>query len=825
MINPNFENIPDELKKGTLARQWVNWKIIPRKEGGKPTKPPYMPSGNPARTDDPSTWSHFLTAQAAYKSAANHFDGVGIVLTQEAGIVAVDFDDCRCPGLDGVDAAISGGLDMVLPEIAAYVKSVDSYSEVSPSGKGIRIFAKGRLPVDGKRKGPIEIYQAGRYVTVTGHVLNGFPRTIEPRQMEIDAFYKQVFGASEKPPEQEKTVRTDSPPPDWQSLLEKAFQSKNGPEIQRLWNGDFSAYPSQSEGDLALCSHLAFWLGRDTAAMDAAFRESGLFRKKWDEKHGPCTYGDATIMKAVEGCETHFGEERHSQRGAAGTNEKPSPDDWPDPIPFNDYSLLPSFPVEAIPGVCGEMVAKVAESCQVDPGLPGCLMLAALSTAIGARVRVCLDSHSEQGNLYLLSVLGSGNRKSETVRQIAAPLYDYQKSRQDEMSSTIREAENRKQVLERRLEKLRKSAADTDDRVERDKLLWDCDELLREIEAHPVPPDPKYLVDNITLEKLGETMADHDEQLAILSPEGGIFKIIGGLYNSNGNTNIDLILKAHTGDPWSSERIGRGAQSMQLPALTLGLAVQPDVLEEIGRNSEFRGRGLSARFLYAWCQSKAGYRTLQSSPVPASVMDAYHRLILSLLAIDGRHELTITPEAQAIWKGFYADVELLLRPGADLEHLIDWGSKLPGAVARIAGLLHFAENGPEGIGKPISRDSVSKACYLGAYFKEHAKAAFGIMKEDARLAVARKILSYIKRQKPESFKGRDLFNYTSCESMGEIEPGLTVLIERGFIREAGKVDSGRRTGRPEAQAYEVNPKIHKQPKEGFADFADTLQEN
>ena len=94
--------------------------------------------------------------------------------------------------------------------------------------------------------------------------------------------------------------------------------------------------------------------------------------------------------------------------------------------------------------------------------------------------------------------------------------------------------------------------------------------------------------------------------------------------------------------------------------------------------------------------------------------------------------MTLTPEAQALWNGFYADVELLLRPGADLHHLIDWGSKLPGAVARLAGNLHFAKHGGEGVGKPISFDSMRLACIIGGFFIEHAKAAFGMMKEGDR---------------------------------------------------------------------------------------------
>jgi len=571
MLIPIFENIPDEL---TQKRQWVNWKLVNRAEGGKPTKPPYHPNGNLAKTDDPTTWSHFVTA----KAAANKFDGVGLVLTRDDPYVGIDFDHCRCPAFDGVDPEISGGLEMVLPEIADHIRKLNTYTEVSPSGKGIRLFLRGSLPVDGKRKGPIEVYQSGRYMTITGHILDEFPRSIEPREMEVDAFYKAVFGTTEQPLQQENKTRMVSSSEDWRTMIEKAFESKSGPAIRRLWNGDFTSYPSQSEGDLALCSHLAFWLGPDAATLDAAFRKSALFREKWDEKHGSSTYGEATIKKAIEGCTASYGDRASRE---AEEQAKSSPEEWSEPIPFNDFSLLPAFPVQTIPGVCGEMVAALVDSCQVDAGLPGSMLLAVLSTAIGTRMKIVLDSHSEQGNLYLLSVLDSGNRKSEVKAQLAAPLNIFQKARQDAMAPIILEAENKQRILQKRLDKLEKQAAAAHDPVEREILRSDCSDLLKEIAENPVPVKPIYLVDDITLERLGGIMCDNEERGAVLSAEGGIFKLIGGLY-SNGHSNIDLILKAHTGDTWSSDRISRGSQSMMHPALTLGLAVQPDVLEEIG---------------------------------------------------------------------------------------------------------------------------------------------------------------------------------------------------------------------------------------------------
>lgn len=487
-------------------------------------------------------------------------------------------------------------------------------------------------------------------------------------------------------------------------------------------------------------------------------------------------------------------------------NSRQDPESWPEPIPFNDYSHLPEFPVSAIPGVCGEMVQALADSCQVDTGLPGTLMLAALSTAIGGKIRVSLGTHSEPGNIYAIAIVGSGNRKSEVLSQLAEPIYSYQQECQKALVPIIREAENKHEILKKRLDKLQKDAARTDDPIERETIIRCCNDVLKEMEAKPIPPQEVFLVDDITPEALGQTMADNGERMSILSAEGGIFRIIAGLYH-NGQANIDLFLKAHAGDYWSNNRIGRESKRMVHPRLTLGLAVQPDVIEEIGQNSEFRGRGLSARFLYSLCQSKAGYRTRQSSPVPGKIKDLYHEGIVKLMAHSGGLELTLTPDAQPRWDSFYNEVETRLRPGRELEHIVDWGSKLPGAVARITGLLHFADFADGFPGNLIQEKTVLSACEIGSYYLQHAKAVFGMMKEDSTITMAKKILNYIKSHNPTTFKGRDLFDHTNCQSMQEVQPALNNLVERGYIREFGRKEQEIRKGRPESTKYEVNPKI------------------
>src|SRR5262249_4228846 len=90
-------------------------------------------------------------------------------------------------------------------------------------------------------------------------------------------------------------------------LIEHAKSATNGAKFSRLWAGDTSGYPSQSEADLALCSILAFWTCRDAARIDHLFRQSRLIRPKWDEQHGDDTYGQMTIAKAISGCSEVYG--------------------------------------------------------------------------------------------------------------------------------------------------------------------------------------------------------------------------------------------------------------------------------------------------------------------------------------------------------------------------------------------------------------------------------------------------------------------------------------------------------------------------------------
>ena len=269
-----WQNIPAELRN---LDQWVLWRAEQRED--KVTKVPYTPTGYKASTTDPSTWSSF----AAVLATVGRFDGLGFVFTQHDPYCGCDFDAPLTP--DKWDT----------------VQALASYTERSPSGAGLHVIARAALPGPGHndRDAGREIYDRGRYFTMTGAHVEGTPTTIEARQAEISAYYA-TFKQPEPPSPAPAAAPVDL---DDQALQQRMFASRNGAAILRLWHGDTTAHGGdESAADLALCNHLAFWTGADPARMDRLFRQSGLYREKWNQRARTGeTYGQGTIRMAIEG--------------------------------------------------------------------------------------------------------------------------------------------------------------------------------------------------------------------------------------------------------------------------------------------------------------------------------------------------------------------------------------------------------------------------------------------------------------------------------------------------------------------------------------------
>lgn len=149
------ENFPDELIQ---RAQWVCWELKPPREAGKkPIKLPLDPqSCRPASTTDSSTWASFDVAAECFL-AKSEISGLGFVFSESDPFVGVDLDKCSDP--------ITGEIESWAEEI---INELSSYTEFSPSRTGFHIIVRGVLPSQGRRKGNIEMYDSGRYFTVTG---------------------------------------------------------------------------------------------------------------------------------------------------------------------------------------------------------------------------------------------------------------------------------------------------------------------------------------------------------------------------------------------------------------------------------------------------------------------------------------------------------------------------------------------------------------------------------------------------------------------------------------------------------------------------------
>lgn len=316
---PNLDAIPEELRQ---LPQWVLWRKETR--GGKTTKVLYQvraPSTR-AKSNDPATWATFEEARDAFgKSDSGQWreheiapvSGIGFVFTREAGIVGIDFDHCRTGGEWDADV-----LKLAL--------AVGSYTEVSPSGDGLHVFTFGSIPGNRNRRGNVEIYEHGRFFTVTGSHLDGTPTAVKKAAPgSIEALYATIAGEADPTPAPAAPPTRSETPTD-NDVLERCRTAKNSEKFERLWRGDTSGYPSASEADLALCNILAYQSGGNVGTVDRLFKRSGLYRPKWDERHGRFTYGERTIQKAVS--ETLLSPRvRRGARPAGGEERAPDPAD------------------------------------------------------------------------------------------------------------------------------------------------------------------------------------------------------------------------------------------------------------------------------------------------------------------------------------------------------------------------------------------------------------------------------------------------------------------------------------------------------------------
>ena len=344
----------DALPAALVDRdQWVCWRTQER--DGKPTKVPIIPGTTQfASTTAPTTWTGFSEAREA--ATTTPVDGVGFVFTAEDPLVGIDLDDCRDPAADTPTAWAAELLD-----------TLDSYSEVSPTGTGYHVIVRGERPEGRNRAGDLEVYDRSRFFTVTGAHVSATPESVTARSDALATVVAEELSpadadsstAASGSDAATQATATESPSSDAavplsdDELLERAKHAANGEKFSRLWSGSTSGYESHSEADLALCRMLAFWTGGDETRVDRLFRRSDLYRDKWDAVHyaDGSTYGEKTVERAVRATDETYTPPEATESppetdATAGTSSGTSQPDTADPASASTET--PDPPVETV---------------------------------------------------------------------------------------------------------------------------------------------------------------------------------------------------------------------------------------------------------------------------------------------------------------------------------------------------------------------------------------------------------------------------------------------------------------------------------------------
>jgi len=491
---------------------------------------------------------------------------------------------------------------------------------------------------------------------------------------------------------------------------------------------------------------------------------------------------------------------------AAGALSTSSPSPWPE-VDCLDERALPAFPLQALPDGLRNWVAAESHATQTPADLAGLLSLAACSAGIARHVTLePRPGWREPTNLYVSVLLTPGNRKSAVFTDATRPLSDLESELIESQRPQIaRELSDRRQT-QKQLERLEKLAADKGNPNPRDEAR----ELAAKLADWSEPVLPRLIVDNVTSEKLDILLAEQGGRVASMSPEGGVFDLMAGLYSKSGTPNFEVYLKAHAGDALRVDRVSRKSVYIERPALTCGYAMQPQVIRGLADNPAFRGRGLLARFLYAAPRSWIGRREIGAGPVPDSVADEYARTVRRLAEFPPQGTLGLQPAADRVFREWEAEIEYMLADGGALEMIRDWGAKLAGATLRLAAALHFVRHpSPEAPSIGIDLQTIDGAVSIARYLIPHAETVLSMMQahEETALDDARYILRWIQRHGLREFSKRDVHQHGKrrFRRVDDIDPALRELKRRGYTRP--RPSDGAGPGRPRSPVYEVNPAV------------------
>jgi len=736
----NFEAIPVALKE---LDQWVGWK------GSK--IPLNIRTGAAASSTDPKTWSSFKAALKAYQSG--RIDGIGFVFSEDDPYVGIDLDKCRNPE--------TGKPKKWAAEI---IRDLDSYTEVSPSGEGYHVLIKGTIPGERRRKGGIEMYDCERYFTITGHHLKRWPTVIKKRQKAITRLYEQTFPqkivSSKSSTGLRYTPRRDGSLTN-QKIIDYINKNDDG---RKLWNGQLNGHSSQSEADLALCSHIAFYTGNDPNRIAQLFRQSGLGQR---DKAGRDNYLLPTIEKSLEGKNEFYGEKKPSKKKTRKSSKRmPSIDTLALKLqPHANVSMSMSvnkvnsqspFPVNSLPKKVAKFVNRASKSIACDSSYLALPILSAAASSIGNSRCVQLKPGWTEPAVLWTAIIGeSGTHKSPAMDASLHPIRRLQAKLVESFDHAI------------------------------DAWL----QLSREEKSKtPKPVCHRIIVGDTTIEALTDRLADNPRGVLLARDE-----LAGWIESHNqykGGTGGDTAhwLAMHRAGDLIVDRKSGDKQTIFVAraAVSITGGIQPAVLARSLGHEHFED-GLAARLLLAMPPRKAKKWTEAeiSEADERSLSRIYHQLRQLNPDEDDDGGLppfpvTLNKQAKRLWIEFFNDhAKEQTELTGDLAAA--W-SKLEGYCARLALIIHLLRwaSREEVNCSSIDQDSMQSAITLIEWFKNETRRVYALLAETDEDRELRELVELIRRKGGRITVRKLMRSVFKFKKSDEAEEALNELKEAGF---------------------------------------------
>ncbi len=483
---------------------------------------------------------------------------------------------------------------------------------------------------------------------------------------------------------------------------------------------------------------------------------------------------------------------------------------WEAPIPITS-SLPPVEPFvpEMLPEAWRAYVFDVADRQQSVPDFVAVAALAGIASVIGNRIRIAPKQHDdwiEVPNLWGAIIGPPSAMKSPAMQSALGPIYALQDEMREAWKSALEDADiedvlsgiDAKEAKKKAQAAIKAGDRDTARAILADVSKGDDDE----------PPCPRIVVNDATVEKLGELLNENPRGLLLIRDELPGF--LARMESEEYAGERAFYLEAFNGSGrFTYDRIGRGTVHIANCTLSIIGGVQPSRIAPIvrGAMTGASNDGLIQRLqLAVWPDSRTSWQWVDRHPDRAA-REAYEKVFRDLhdLQLGSPGEPTVlrfSVAAQAMFREWMTEIQTEARSGKLSPVLESHLLKMPKTVASLALIFELIDGGRFEVGEHSTLRALAWADYLRSHANRLYSSGNTMIEDGARLILER------RHQLPDEFTVRDIYrkDWAGLSDREAATMAVEILVSTHHCREVEKGDSAGR-GRPTA-TYRWHPNIH-----------------